>query len=117
MVNRKAKGDRLERYVKKKLEECGFIVYKPVRSRFVAQKDIFYLFDLIAYSPHLKELIFIQVSYDKYHAAQIENSIQYKNFSPEQITKKVVHPENISAFLDWYKTKTLNAWLSKGQND
>lgn len=115
MVNRKAKGDRLERAVKRELEKYGFIVYKPVRSRFVAQKDIFNLFDLVAYSPYLKELLFIQVSYDKYHAMQIENSYQFRNFSPQITKKKVVYPENLTVFFDEYKIKWSNVLRSISQ--
>ncbi|GIW67934.1 MAG: hypothetical protein KatS3mg096_802 [Candidatus Parcubacteria bacterium] len=67
--SKKATGDYYERKVKKELEKQGFIVYKPVRTKW-SEKDIFGLFDLIAYNPPkhrlgLGELMFIQVKKNK----------------------------------------------------
>lgn len=47
MVNAKAKGDRIERKCKETLEDMGYWVEKPVRTKW-SRKDFFGLFDLIA---------------------------------------------------------------------
>ena len=65
MVNRVAKGDRLERIVKNQLQQEGFIVFKPVRTRFSTQKDIFNLFDICAWHPENGILLFAQCTTDK----------------------------------------------------
>lgn len=69
MKNKKATGDYYERKVKKELEKQGYIVYKPVRTKW-SEKDVFGLFDLIAYRPGDKglyngSLVFIQVKKNK----------------------------------------------------
>ncbi|MCS7184297.1 MAG: hypothetical protein NZ866_03075, partial [Patescibacteria group bacterium] len=55
-INKKEKGDRAEREVKKIFENSGWQVYKPVRTKF-NPKDIFGVGDLLAIKlyqkPHL----------------------------------------------------------------
>jgi Holliday junction resolvase len=40
---RKKHGDKYEREIKKRLEKMGFIVFKPVRTRFTKQVDVFHI--------------------------------------------------------------------------
>lgn len=63
-MNKHRKGNYYELKVKKCLEKRGWIVYKPVRTRF-SQKDIFGCADLLAYHPDLGFLNFVQVKSNK----------------------------------------------------
>lgn len=90
MVNKVAKGNRFELQVKKILEERGFIVYKPTRTKFTTQKDVWNMFDLLAWHPQLKHIVFLQITNRSYVKDKV-NAI--KDFTPEEIFAGVFSKE------------------------
>lgn len=63
--NKKRTGDYYERKYIKKLEELGWICFKPVRTKFSKQKDIFNLFDGVCWHPREGTIMFFQVKKNK----------------------------------------------------
>lgn len=82
MVNKVAKGNKLELQIKKILEKKGFIVYKPTRTKFTTQKDVWNLFDLLAWHPELQQLIFLQITNRSYLNDKVKI---IKEFAPQEI--------------------------------
>ena len=64
MINRRAKGNRIERKVVEHLERQGFLVYRVRGSsnRFNLNNDIFGLYDILAIKPNETRLIQVKSS-------------------------------------------------------
>jgi Holliday junction resolvase len=79
-MSKKSIGDYYERRAKKELEQKGFIVFKPVRTKYSTQKDIFNLFDLIAWNPNKGCLYLLQVKKNKNEYTKKELK-KFRNFA------------------------------------
>jgi len=90
-ANRYARGNRYEVKVKRELEKQGWVVYKPVRTRF-SQKDILGLFDLLVYNPEAQFLMFLQLTTDRYIAKHRAEE-KLKNFDVRNISFMILTPE------------------------
>lgn len=75
MVNNRRKGDRIERKAKEELEEAGYLVEKPVRTKY-SRKDFFNLFDLIAIKEN-KPMRFIQVKGGSYAQDVVDGLVEF----------------------------------------
>jgi len=84
-MNRKGKGDRIELKAKKELESLGYLVEKPVRTRWNTNKDFFNLFDLIALSKDGIKLIQVK---SNYCPKKVRDAIRAFHI-PESISKEV----------------------------
>ncbi len=79
-MSKKSIGDYYERRAKKQLEQKGFVVFKPIRTKYSTQKDIFNLFDLIAWNPNEGCLYLLQVKKNKSEYTKKELK-KFKNFA------------------------------------
>jgi hypothetical protein len=91
-ANRYARGNRYEVKYKKYLESLGYWVYKPTRTRFAHQKDIWNMWDLLCYHPKHKVICFIQLTTDKYIAKQRALE-KLKDFDVKGISFEIHSPE------------------------
>jgi len=90
-ANRYARGNKYELEVKKKLESYGWICYKPVRTKF-NPKDVWGMWDLLCWHLKNKEIMFIQLTTDKY-IAQKRAKEKLKNFDIDTIKFIIKSPE------------------------
>jgi len=108
-ANRHARGERFERKIKKILQEKGFKVYKPVRTKF-AQKDVFGLFDLLAYNPVTNHLLLLQLTKKK-ELLRPKAAIVLSSFEVEFVISGVVGEEE--AIIDVYEVKRKTRYEGK----
>jgi hypothetical protein len=90
-ANRYVRGNKYEVKIKRLLESQGWIVYKPVRTRF-SQKDIFGMWDLLCWDPKCGVLYFLQLTTDKYIAEKRAKE-KLKNFDIKWISFTISSPE------------------------
>jgi len=82
-ANRYARGNKYEVKIKRELEKQDWLVYKPVRTRF-SPKDVWGMWDLLCWHLKNKEIMFIQLTTDKY-IAQKRAKEKLKNFDIDTI--------------------------------
>lgn len=90
-ANRYAIGNKYEVKIKRELEKQGFLVYKPVRTKF-SPKDVWGMWDILCWHLKNKEIIFIQLTTDKY-IAQKRAKEKLKNFDIDTIKFIIKSPE------------------------
>lgn len=94
MVNTKAKGNKVQRTAIKKLEKEGWLVAKvEVGGKFVKEKDMFGLFDIVSIKP--TQCLFTQITTNTPHIHK-----DYINFS-----KKYKIPGIKITQMVWYDRK------------
>jgi len=105
--NRHARGNNFEVKIKNELKYCGWIVYKPIRTRFAKQKDIWNMFDLISYHPRYKIIRFEQLTTDDY-IAQKRASEMLDPFDVRKIQVVIQSPKKV-----YMKEGTVNLGITE----
>jgi len=91
-ANRYTRGNKFELDVKKGMEKRGYICYKPIRTRFAKQKDIFGMWDLICWNPKYGVLSFYQLTTDE-NIAKKRAEEKLKNFDIKYIEFEIGSPK------------------------
>ena len=99
-MNKSAKGKRRERQAKNKLEQNGWIVHNPPRTKF-GEQDIFNLFDLLALHPETQQIKFIQVKSNRFTELR-----EYKDKSLE-----IINPDKFS--VEYWVNVDYKGWKKK----
>lgn len=86
MVNRKAKGSRIEREYKSLLESIGYSVIKTTSNGRFGDKDFFNLFDLIGF--RRTDIVMVQVKSNQIRGA-VKQLAEFVNI-PSNVKKFVV---------------------------